>query len=254
MKGATQKKRGNDRIVSYFMERILSGELTPGVKLPSEGDLCEQFGVSRTVIREAIQQLKALGAIDTINGKGSYIAESRIDHFQDSLLLYSSRAGDASDWLELLKLRSLIETECVRGLARAANQLQIASVSEALKVMRENQNDLGKFAEADIEFHHTIVEAFGNRLFSAVWASLQGLSLRFARDTYQREGQATQNLKEHEVIYQAMLNGQVDAAGKAIAYHLANSRKNLEKMLESTDSYSGYKLLKDEVEDRHNGE
>jgi len=238
MNGATQKKRGNDRIVSYFMERILSGELIAGVKLPSEGELCEQFGASRTVIREAIQQLKARGAIDTINGKGSYIAESRIEHFQDSLLLYSSRAGEASDWLELLHLRSLIETECVRGLAETAKPSKIALVCEALEVMRENQNDLGKFAEADIEFHHTIVEAFGNRLFSAVWASLQGVSLRFARDTYRVEGQVTQNLKEHEDIYQAMANGQVDDASKAISSHLANSRKNLEEMLESTDSCS----------------
>ena len=171
MSDALPKKRGGDRIVSYFTDRILSGELTPGEKLPSEHDLCEQFGASRTVIREAIQQLKARGAIDTLNGKGSYIAESRMDHFQDSLQLYSSRAGGVRDWGELLSLRALIETECVRGLTKEGDQSKLDQVHEVLEVMRENQNDLKAFAESDIEFHHTLVRVFGNRLFTSVWVS-----------------------------------------------------------------------------------
>lgn len=230
MSGSVQKKRGSDRIVRYFTDRILSGKLTSGEKLPSEHDLCDQFEVSRTVIREAIQQLKATGAIDTLNGKGSYIAESRMDHFQDSLQLYSSRAGGVRDWGELLSLRSLIETECARGLAMAGDQSKLDEVRAVLEVMRESQDDLKKFAEADIEFHHTIVRVFGNKLFVSVWVSLQGMSLRFARDTYRRHGQVKQNLEEHEAIYNAMAAGRVAEAVRTITEHLANSRKNLEQM------------------------
>ena len=231
MNVASNTRRGSDQIVSYFTDQILSGEMTPGEKLPSEHDLCAQFAASRTVIREAIQQLKARGMIDTLNGKGSYIAESRMEHFQDSLLLYSSRAGGIRDWGELLSLRSLIETECARGLAKAGDRSKLDQVRAALDVMRENQQDLKKFAEADIEFHHTIVNVFGNKLFVAVWTSLRGMSLRFAHDTYRLKGQVTQNLDEHSKIYEAMVAGQVDAAGQAMTDHLANSRKNLEQTL-----------------------
>ena len=233
MSDALPKKRGGDRIVSYFTDRILSGELTPGEKLPSEHDLCEQFGASRTVIREAIQQLKARGAVDTLNGKGSYIAESRMDHFQDSLQLYSSRAGGVRSWRELLALRSLIETECVRGLAQAGDQSKLDQVRDALAVMGAAQDDMGKFAEADIEFHQTLVRVFENTLFTAVWTSLQGMSLRFAHDTYRLKGQVKQNFEEHENIYQAMASGRIEDAGAAMIHHLENSRKNLEVMLGS---------------------
>ena len=78
MSVAKNARRSNDQIVSYFTDRILSGELTPGEKIPSEHNLCAQFGSSRAVIREAIQQLKARGMVVTLNGKGSYIAEGEV--------------------------------------------------------------------------------------------------------------------------------------------------------------------------------
>jgi GntR family transcriptional repressor for pyruvate dehydrogenase complex len=232
MNELSQTTRGNDRIVKYFTDQILSGEMAPGVKLPSEGDLGVQFGASRTVVREAMQQLKARGVVETINGKGSYIAESRIDHFQDSLQLYSLRAGVPRDWMELLSLRSLIETECVRVLAGCGDRSRLESVEAALAVMVENQDDLGKFAEADIEFHHAIVSAADNRLYSAVWRSLQGVSLRFALDTYRSFGQVGKNLAEHELIYESMRAGHVEDAARAMTDHLASSRGNLASMLE----------------------
>lgn len=229
----SQSARENDRIVKYFTDRIVSGELAPGVKLPSEGDLGVQFGASRTVVREAIQQLKARGVVETVNGKGSYIAESRIDHFQDSLQLYSLRAGEPRDWMELLSLRSLIETECVRVLARCGDQARLEPVAAALAAMVENQNDLARFAAADIGFHDAIVTAAGNRLYGAVWRSLQGMSLRFARDTYRSFGQVGKNLAEHEWIYESMQAGHVEDATHAMTDHLTGSRGNLASMMEN---------------------
>ena len=99
-------KRESDRIVRYFTERLIAGKLAAGEKLPSEFTLCDQFSASRTVVREAIQQLKARGVVDTINGKGSFISEGRLDHFQDSLALYSSRAWNVQDWMDLPSMSS----------------------------------------------------------------------------------------------------------------------------------------------------
>jgi len=189
-----QNKRGCDQIIDYFMPRILSGEMKAKEKLPSEAQLCQQFSVSRTVIREAIQQLKARGAIETINGKGSFIAERRMDHFRDSLKLYSSQAGDLRDWNELLSLRSLIETACLRTVMASALPQGFQQLKSALEAMRQQQNNLKKFAEADIEFHHIIVTLSENRLYQAVWESLQGISLKFAHTTYQKKEQAKINL------------------------------------------------------------
>jgi len=230
MNVTNNSKRSNEKIVSYFTDRILSGELTPGEKLPSEHDLCAHFSVSRAVIREAIQQLKTRGLIVTVNGKGSYVTESGMEHFQDALQIYSLRSGGVGDWRELLSLRSLIETECARGVAKSGDPSKLDQVRKFLDIMRENQHDLKKFAEADIQFHQAIVKVFGNQLYAVVSTSLQGGRLRFAQETY-RKKQVTRALEEHIKIYEAMAAGQVDAAGQAMVDHLLNARNNLEETL-----------------------
>jgi len=230
MSVANNVKRSNQKIVSYFTDRILSGELNPGEKLPSEHNLCAHFTMSRAVIREAIQQLKTRGLVVTINGKGSYVAESGMEHFQDALQIYSLRSGGVDDWRELLSLRSLIETECARGVAKSVDPSKLDQIREFLDVMRENQHDLKKFSEADIQFHQAIVQVFGNKLYAVVSSSLQGVRLRFAQDTYRKE-QVTRALEEHTEIYEAMAAGQVDAAGQAMVDHLINARNNLEETL-----------------------
>jgi DNA-binding FadR family transcriptional regulator len=234
MNEVVHQERESDRVVNYFVDRLLTGNLIPGEKLSSEGELCKQFGASRTVIREAIQQLKARGVIATINGKGSYITENQMAHFQDSLQFYSSRADAPRDWIELLSLRSLIETECARNLAANHESAKRDRMKVALDEMRAHQDDLKKFAGADIEYHHRVVELSGNRLFLAVWESLRAVNLQFALDTYRTQDQVKKNLDDHENIYQAILSGDVDAAGQAMNAHLADSRDNLLKMLAAT--------------------
>jgi GntR family transcriptional repressor for pyruvate dehydrogenase complex len=225
-----QHQRESDRIVRYYTDRLISGEMRAGEKLPSEFALCDQFGASRTVVREAIQQLKARGVVDTLNGKGSYIAEGRLDHFQDSLELYSSRAGNVQDWMDLLAMRSLIEVECAREIAESEDRSKIEGVKLTLERMMESREDLTAFAEADIEFHHAIVAASSNRIYIAVWKSLREMSLRFALDTYRSIGQVEDNFKEHETIYQAILNHKADEATRAMKDHLESSRRNLEQI------------------------
>ena len=66
-------------IVSDLEREIMDGILTPGERLPSEEKLCNRFEVSRTVIREAIQQLRGRGLIRTLKGSGSYIADSSLE-------------------------------------------------------------------------------------------------------------------------------------------------------------------------------
>ena len=225
-----KQERESDRIVLFYTDRLMTGDLRSGEKLPSEAKLCDQFKTSRTVVREAIQQLKARGVVKTINGKGSYIAEGSIDHFQDSLELFSSRAWNVQDWMDLLSMRSLIEVECARELSASGDDAKVGAVKHALAAMRQTSDDLKKFAEADIEFHHEIVSASANRLYIAVWRSLREMSLRFALETYQSMGQVDDNLREHEMIYQAILDRKADEAATAMKNHLQSSRRNLEQI------------------------
>ncbi|NWK56245.1 FadR family transcriptional regulator [Verrucomicrobiaceae bacterium N1E253] len=230
----TPQKRGSDRIVDHFTSRILSGEMSPGDKLPSEGHLCEHFSASRTVVREAMQQLKALGAIDIINGKGSFIAQSRINHFQNSLQLYSSRTDEPKTWLDLIDLRFLIETECVKKLASQTKPKAVASIQAAMEAMIQARHDLRQFANLDIEFHQAIVATSDNHLFKAVWNSIKDMNLRFANVTYQSPSQIETTLDQHRKIYQAIASCRPDDAAICLQNHLNHSRDNLLLWIEQT--------------------
>ncbi len=132
--------------------------------------------------------------------------------------------------MDLLSMRSLIEVECARELSESNDDSKVEAVKVSLVAMRQTRDDIQRFAEADIEFHHAIVGASANQLYVAVWRSLREMSLRFAHDTYKSMGQVESNLQEHETIYQAILNHRADEAAIAMKKHLESSRRNLEQI------------------------
>jgi len=77
--------RGADKIITAISTRLSNKTLKGGDRLPSEAKLCEEFNVSRTVVREAIQQLKAIGVVHTVTGSGSYITEGDLNGLRNSL-------------------------------------------------------------------------------------------------------------------------------------------------------------------------
>ena len=101
------------KIIRLIESEILEGKMPVGQRLDSEEKLCERFGVSRTVIREAIQQLRGRGLLRTLKGSGTYIAESNLDTLANAVEAYSALAEDL-DFLELIDFRIMIETECAR--------------------------------------------------------------------------------------------------------------------------------------------
>jgi DNA-binding FadR family transcriptional regulator len=194
---------GSDRVVKILIDRIHKSELKVGQRLPSEEKLCEEFGSSRTVVREALQQLKAMGVVRSRSGSGTYVTEGQLEQLGDSLQLYSARADDYDVWSELLELRSLIET---------------------------STEDLEAFARADIAFHEGIVRASGNELFVTVHRAVIPIALRFAQATYYSIGQVQENLDGHQRIFDALMHRNEDEAASQMQEHLKLSARNMQKI------------------------
>ncbi|OYV04966.1 MAG: hypothetical protein CFE26_14070, partial [Verrucomicrobiales bacterium VVV1] len=108
-------------IIEEIEAEILKGKLLPGERLPSEEKLCERFSASRTVIREAIQQLRGRGLLRTTKGSGSYIADPSLDSLTTAMEAYASLVVEAG-FMELIDFRILIETECARLAAVHAGE------------------------------------------------------------------------------------------------------------------------------------
>ena len=223
--------RGADKIITSLTTQIADGNLKSGDRLPAEARLCEEYNVSRTVVREAIQQLKAMGVINTITGSGSYVTEGNLTGLQNSLQLYSNMTGDTDSWIELLEMRILLEASCARKLAGSRfSDNAINAIQADLDKMAENKDDLKKFAQLDVKFHQTLIQSSGNKIFSAVIMALENLQLRFSKETYLEENAnqlIERNLNEHQAILDAITSKNPDAAEAAMKIHLNATMQNV---------------------------
>ena len=231
LKTMNDKTRGADKIISSLTAQITDGKLKSGDRLPAEAKLCDEYDVSRTVVREAIQQMKAMGVIHTITGSGSYITEGNLDGLKNSLQFYATMTGDTDSWVELLEMRILLEASCARKLAGSHYSQKVAdSVEAALEQMNQNKDDLEKFAKLDVKFHQILIQASGNKIFSAVILALENLQQRFSKETYLDENTTQiieRNFNEHKAIVDAIINRDPDAAKAAMETHLSATMENV---------------------------
>ena len=154
-------------LVESFSERIRGGQIRPGEKLPTESELMRQFGVSRTVVREALSRLQASGLVETHHGVGTYALEpSGGDDFRiDPADIATSR-----DVMVLLELRVCLESEAA-GLA-ARSPAQLDAMRQALDAFQQALDGDGDTITPDFQFHLLIAQATENRYFADLMSHL----------------------------------------------------------------------------------
>lgn len=221
------------RIIEELEASIVGGALPAGGRLPTEEELAGKYGTSRAAVREAVQVLKARGLVVSRRGSGSYVADdagARTLH--ESLDRYTAMRGDAQAYIELMDLRLLVETFCVRRVAADASDEPRSRVRQCLVRMVEAGDDLKRFGEEDIAFHQTIVEGAGHELFATIFRGLlPGLGRRFARLTYTDAALIQRTLEDHGRIVAALETRNADKAEASLRSHLNWSRENLDHVL-----------------------
>lgn len=216
--------------------RIARGEIKPGEKLPSEHELINAYGVSRTVVREAISSLKAKGMVATRQGVGAFVLQGT-----PAVTLHIAPANLAAlgEMMDILELRIALEVEAA-GLAAQRRS------SEHLHVMRGLLDDMahstqqgGDGIEQDRLFHLELLRAVGNPHFSNLLEQLGTLAIPRAKlDLFEQDGVArTIYLQciglEHENIYRAVQDQDAAAARTAMRQHLSNSRERLRQSIDT---------------------
>jgi len=219
-------------LVEDFSERIRGGQIRPGEKLPTESALMRQFGVSRTVVREALSRLQAAGLVETHHGVGTYALEASggADFRVDPADIATVR-----DVLVLLELRICLESEAAGLAAQRRSPQQLAEMRSALDEFRKCLAAGGDTITPDFRFHLLIAQATANRYFADLMSHLGSAiiprtrinSARIAHED-REEYLARVNL-EHEDIYEAILRQEPDAARAAMRTHLSNSRERLRR-------------------------
>jgi DNA-binding FadR family transcriptional regulator len=216
-------------LVEAIAERIRDGRLAPEARLPTEGRLMAEFGVSRTVVREALSRLQASGLVRTRHGIGSFVAG--IGTGGDAFRIGPEQLETLRDVIAVLELRIGVETEAAGLAAQRRSEHNLGAMRQALDEIA-SAVDAGQDAvAADFRFHSEIARATQNEHFAGLLATLgqkiiprarleAGAAADPERLAYLRRVNA-----EHESIYDAIAAGDADAARAAMRTHLANSRE-----------------------------
>ncbi|MDO3533564.1 FadR/GntR family transcriptional regulator [Ralstonia pseudosolanacearum] len=219
-----------EAVVDHIGQRIASGSLRPGDKLPTESELMGMLGVSRTVVREAISRLQAKALIETRHGIGSFVLEPRAE-----TAIQLGAASTLQDILAMLELRVALETECAGLAAQRATPEDLTGLRNALDAFEQDQASGSDSAASDLCFHLAIAHATRNQHFVAVLDQLGKTLIPRSRIAPTQvgylntpESRATVS-REHRSIYEAISRQDPEAARAAMRMHLSNSRERLRR-------------------------
>ena len=217
----TREPRLSDKVAEMLLETITTRGLKAGARLPSERVLGEQFGVSRTVVREAVRALAAKGVIEARSGSGLRVAEVDAAAVTESMGLFLR--GARLDYGKIHEVRKSLEVDVAGLAAMRARDDDVAHLEENLKSTLAQVEDVERVAVLDVEFHRGLVEASHNQLYLVMLDSIGEILLEVRRATQGIPGRPQKAVRAHRKILKAVAAHDPEAARAAMAEHLDES-------------------------------
>ncbi|MEM5433866.1 FadR/GntR family transcriptional regulator [Paraburkholderia diazotrophica] len=218
----------SDTVAQQLLAQIDKGAFTRGGKLPTEAVLAQEFGVSRTVIREAISRLKNEGVVEPRQGSGVYVSAHgairplRIDY---------AEAIEGGSVLQILAVRRAIEAEVASEAAMRRTDADMATIDAALARIDEAVAEGRDGVAEDVAFHRAIAAVTGNPYFMKTLAFLnqylEAGTVVTRRNEALREDFSRQVRDEHAAIVAAIRAGDPMAARNAAQTHMYNAARRL---------------------------
>jgi len=215
---AIPRSRVYKAVAQQLQERILT-KLTPGDTLPSERELVQMLGVSRSSIREAVHSLELIGLLEARQGVGTVVrdpsADSPVNPVADVLLQKRKHIA------ELLDVREILEPPVARSAARHISPEQIAEMENILQRQEEKLLRNEPAVEEDSLFHYAIAAAADNSVVLKLIDVLMDLLRETRECSLQVEGRQEKSLAGHRRLLAALKQGDAAAAGDAMQLHLS---------------------------------
>ena len=213
-------------IIDQLIDLISREVLRPGERLPGERELCRQFGVGRTSLREALRSLTVMGILDGRVGKGTYVCNNR------SYLEKTLRWGlifDRKTVQDLTETRLMLEAQAAYFSAQRAKEDDLSEIERALMGMEESTDRLDEFLEFDLQFHLCIARATQNSIIDILLGMTRGYLKEWIKGVLAGpsaeavEERVRLTLSQHRQIYQAIVEGRADEAREAMIEHILSS-------------------------------
>lgn len=218
-----------DQVTHILFREISENKFPAHSRLPSEAEMAKRFGVSRTVIREAVSRLKSEGLVDTRQGSGTSVLEPniatpfRLDiHLQDP----------AQAVLRVIELRRGVEAEMAALAAERRSDAQYARIRKAFNAIKKAERAGHDGVDEDVAFHTAISQACGNPLYTSLLSFLNrylrtAIQVTRANEA-QRDDFSRQVQSEHAAIMDAISRQDPAAARAAALQHMEGAARRLE--------------------------
>ncbi|SAK67776.1 GntR family transcriptional regulator [Caballeronia catudaia] len=227
-----QRKSMHGRIVQELGMRIVSGGIAPGERLPAEPSLCEAYGVSRPVLREATRVLVAKGLVVSKPRVGSVVRARDEWHMLDpDVLVWTiSHLPEGEFFRSLMTVRQIIEPAAAALAAISATADDIARIGAAYERM-ESARTAAELLDPDLEFHRAVMSATHNDLLAYIGNMLSLALTESIKLTSRHPNTHALSLPRHKAIFTAIANRDALAARQASVVQLDNARADANSIL-----------------------
>ena len=217
-----REPRLSDKVADQLRGMILARSLPPGARLPTERELGKQFGVSRTVVREAVRSLVAKGLVDARGGSGLVVSAVGASAVRETMGMFL-HGSSTIQYPRIHEVRSVLEVRTTELAAARATREDIERLRASHEGMTEalaGEPDLIRASELDVEFHRTIAEITQNELFVVMLDSIGDILLEVREATLGIPGRAHGGIEFHQRILDCIAAHDVAGAAAAMQAHL----------------------------------
>ena len=224
------------QIADQIQGLIVARSLQPGDKLPSERELAEQLGISRTVVREAIRTLSVRGLVKVKPGCGTYVQAFSPEAAMASIELLLKLKHTPESLGNLYEIRRMVEIEIAGLAAERATDEDCAALEAALGGMVANTEDPKAFTDHDLAFHAALATATQNDLFSALLSPISNLWLDVILISYHAPGAAAEGVEYHREILDSIKQRHRERARRVMQAHIRHSQTQVETVCRHIDT------------------
>ncbi len=228
-------KNVHGNTVDHLGEAIVAGRYAVGASIPPEPVLCQELGVSRTVVREAVKSLIAKGLMTTGPKVGTRVlSEDHWNWFDPDVIIWQSKAGLTPEFLrDLQDLRRVVEPAAMRLAAERATAQDIAEVEAAYAGMKHAVEHGGDYVTHDLRFHQGLLRTSRNRMLVQMSKALGALLRTSFEISTRRKDGPLQSLPLHRAVLDAVIAHRPDEAEIAIRVLIDGAKEDIEEVLAS---------------------
>lgn len=225
-----ERTRVFEQIVTQIERRILTGELRHGDYLGSERELAEQFGASRTAVREALKTLAQQGLVDMRPGRGTMVIDGTSQAVRHSLRLMM-HIGSQHTPEHLTEVREILEPEIAALAAERADDEHLAAMRASVDTMEHALENADAFIAADNDFHRALARGSGNPLILALMDSIVDLLSDQRKMVFAAPGGPQRGQMHHKRVLDAIVARDPEVARVCMRAHLDQVREDTRQVV-----------------------